>query len=314
VDALERQQNMTENLQRKSVKKIIKAAVKIAQDPATDQEKAYMAVHLVQANIPHSKPKSDVWSRRNGNLVLGIQAGYDFKTNKSVGLPYGSIPRLILLWLITEAVRTKSRRIELGVSLAGFMRLLGLNPETGGGKRGDAKRLKEQLQRVFSAKFSFEWILTDEKGRDGYKWLNMEVAPKGELWWDDKNPEQNDIFGSWVELGEQFYNAIIASPIPLDIRALFALKQSPLALDLYMLMSYEAYKAHKSGKPHFISWASLHEQMGSEYTDVKDFKKRAKAYLRKVKAVSPFLSVSDEKGGLMVAPDSLPAIIPKEFH
>ena len=160
-----------------------------------------MAMHLVQANLPHSKPKTDTWTRKNGNLTLGIQAGFDFKKNKSVGLPYGSIPRLILLWMITEAVRTKSRRLELGASLAGFMRLLGLNPDNGTGKRSDAKRLREQIERLFSAKFSFNWVETDGKGREGHKWLNMDVAPAGELWWDEKNPDQADIFGSWIELG-----------------------------------------------------------------------------------------------------------------
>ena len=298
---------------KRAIKKIINAAVEIAQTPATDQDKAYMAMHLVQANLPHSKPESDTWIRKNGNLTLGIQAGFDFKKNKSVGLPYGSKPRLLLLWIITEAVRTKSKRLELGASLAGFMRELGLNPDNGTGKRSDAKQLREQMERLLMAKFSFNWTLIDEQGREGHKWLNMDVAPAGELWWDLKQPEQANIFGSWIELGEHFYNAIIASPIPLDIRALIALKQSPLALDLYMLMALEAYKAYKSGKSRFIPWAGLYEQMGAEYSTVKNFKQKLKLALRKVRTVSPKLCVSDETGGIKITSDSFPAINPKEL-
>lgn len=303
---------MTDANLKKSAKKIIKKAVEIAQNPVTNKDTAFTATHLVQANLPHSKPKTDTWSRKNGNLTLGIQAGFDFEKNESIGLPYGSLPRLVIVWLVTEAIRSKSRRLELGASLANFMREVGLNPDTGGGKRGDAKRLKEQMEKLFRAKISFSWTQTDDNGREGYKWLDMQVAPKGELWWDIKSPEQGDIFGSWVELGEDFYKAIIANPMPLDIRALIALKQSPLALDLYMLMNYEAYKANKSNKAHFIPWASLHEQMGAEYTEIKDFKRKLKIALRKVKAVSPLLSISDETGGLLIAHDSLPAVQPIE--
>ena len=37
-------------------------------------------------------------------------------------LPFGNFPRLILAWLCTEAVRTQSRELVLGRSLAKFMR------------------------------------------------------------------------------------------------------------------------------------------------------------------------------------------------
>ena len=36
-------------------------------------------------------------------------------------LPYGNIPRLLLAWVCTEAVRTQSRELVLGASLSAFM-------------------------------------------------------------------------------------------------------------------------------------------------------------------------------------------------
>lgn len=299
----------TNALEGKAAQKLLNSAVEIAMNTTSDQERAYMASHLVQANLPHSKPSSDVWQRKNGNLTLGIQAGFNFDTNKSYGLPYGSIPRLLILWIVTEAIRTKSRRIELGASLAGFMREIGLSPDTGGGKRSDAKRLREQMERLFRAKFSFTWASAEPKtGVEGYRWLDMQVAPSGELWWDDKNLEQSDLFGSWIELGEHFYNAIISAPVPLDLRAIIALKQSPLALDLYMLLAREAYKAEQSKKGRFIPYASLMEQMGSEYKEQRNFVQKLKKVLKSVKAVSPKIGVSDELGGLQIAPYSTPPI------
>jgi hypothetical protein len=38
-------------------------------------------------------------------------------------------------------------------------------------------------------------------------------------------------------LGENFFEAITAAPVPLDMRVLKTLKRSPLALDLYAWLS-----------------------------------------------------------------------------
>jgi hypothetical protein len=108
-------------------------------------------------NTPTSPVKRttvEQWTRRSGNLILGITPGRDFENDRSIGYPYGVIPRLLLLWIITEAVQTKSRRLLLGRSLADFMGGVGLSPNTGRGKRSDAKRLHEQMDRLFSSRIN----------------------------------------------------------------------------------------------------------------------------------------------------------------
>jgi hypothetical protein len=40
---------------------------------------------------------------------------------------------------------------------------------------------------------------------------------------------QTALWESWIELGEKFFNAIIAAPVPADMRVLRALRRSPLA-------------------------------------------------------------------------------------
>jgi hypothetical protein len=114
-----------------------------------------MARQLVQCTLPHSNPGNvPVWKRSSGNMVLAIQPRIDLDTEKSIGYPYGAIPRLSLFWIITEAVQTKTRRLVLGRSLAGFMRAVGLDPSRGG-KRSDQKRLKDQMRRLFKSHISF---------------------------------------------------------------------------------------------------------------------------------------------------------------
>jgi Plasmid encoded RepA protein len=159
-------------------------------------EAAFMARQLVQATLPHKNP-GDVpaWSRTNGNLTLTIRPGWDSRENRVIGYPYGTIPRLLLFWITTEAIKTKNRRIELGNSLTAFMRQLGLNPDNGGtgAKRSDARRLRDQMQRLFQATISFQQV-REEKGRTGQAWMNMQVAPKGILWWDEKHPAQTTLW------------------------------------------------------------------------------------------------------------------------
>src|SRR5512137_114358 len=136
-------------------RRIVEASVAISLDRPTDQEKAFLARHLVQTTLPHANPGDvPVWSRKNGNLTLTIQQGYD-EEGKPYGHPYGTIPRLLLYWMTTEALRTKSPKLDLGDSLASFMEELGLDPSRGG-KRSDAYRLKDQMMRLFEASISFK--------------------------------------------------------------------------------------------------------------------------------------------------------------
>jgi hypothetical protein len=290
----------------RSQEKLLDAAAIIQMTP-DNTEAAFMARELVQCTMPHSNPgdRLPAWHRQNGNLTLTLLPGRDSKSGNSIGYPYGTIPRLLLFWITTEAVRTKKRRIELGHSLACFMREVGLDPNTGGGKRGDAYRLREQMRRLFKATISFHEEVKEEQ-RHGERWLDMQVAPAGELWWDPRQPDQGTLWGSWIELGEKFYEAITAAPVPVDTRALRALKQSPLALDLYAWSTWRVYRLAKSA---FIPWEGLRQQMGTEYDRSDNFVRKAKAALRKIRAVYPTLKLDYAKGGFFLRP-SLTAIAP----
>jgi hypothetical protein len=79
-----------------------------AQDARSAGELGFMARIFVQATLPHSRPMVHEFERVNGRYSLHLVAP------PSVGLPYGSYPRLVLAWLTTEAVRTRSPEIRLG--------------------------------------------------------------------------------------------------------------------------------------------------------------------------------------------------------
>jgi hypothetical protein len=129
----------------------------------------------------------------------------------------------------------------------------------------------------------------------------MDVAPQSELWWDVKQPEQSTLWLSWIKLGHEFYTALVELPVPVDMRALRALKRSPLALDLYAWVCYRAFViVQRNQPPQFMSWEMLSRQLGGDYADPKDFKKYARAALRKVEQFYPGLSIDKARGGFTI--------------
>jgi len=303
----------TERTLTEAQQKLIDSSVGIFDESPSARDAAFISRELVLASLPHSNPGDrSLWTRRNGNVTLAIQPGVNIQTGKSYGYPYGIIPRLLLFWITTEALRTQSRRLELGSSLSGFMTDLGLSPYTGRGKRGDAKRLRDQMERLFRSRFSLE-RLEEDGSRIGKSWLDMQVAPQGDLWWSVRAPDQTALWGSWIELGDLFYAAIMSAPVPVDMRALRALKRSPLALDLYAWLTFQAYRSHQSGRPRFETWQQLHNHMGGDYADVDNFRKKVKAALIKIRGVYPGLKLSKRVGGIEVASGSFPAIQPRQL-
>ena len=295
----------------RNLKRILDAAEEIQAEP-TATEMAFMARALVQATLPHRDPgEVPIWFRTNGHLTLTIKPDWeiDHKTNKprSVGIPYGTVPRLLLFWITTEAVKTKSRRLELGDSLSAFMRELGLQPT--GGRWGSIPRLREQMKRLFRAKISFD-LRQETNSEKRQAWIDMQVAPRGELWWSHHQPSQSSLWKSWIELGDSFFEAICSAPVPIDLRALRTLKNSPMALDLYAWINYRTFILESGSKEQFIPWRSLEQQLGADYTDLDNFRKKAKAAIKKVKALSPGIRVEFIDGGLRLYPGR-PAIAAK---
>lgn len=268
-------------------------------------EQALVAKQLVQVTLPHAEPPADlrVWSRTNGELTLTVRPGWDAAQNRSLGYPYGILPRLLLFWMTTEVAFTESRRLYLGDSLAGFMDELELDSRRGG-VRSDATRLREQMERLFRAVISFEYCSPTGPGAEipeTKRWFDMQIAPHGELWWDAP-AEQALGWKSWIELGEKFYEALRSAPVPIDTRAIRALKNSALALDLYAWLAYKLYVAAQDAEPIFVDWKGLNAQFGAEYNDSKNFVKKAKDVLLRIQMLYPDLKLEFPYGGLRLYP------------
>lgn len=256
----------------------------------------FVARELVQATLPHQNPHADTFVRRNGNLALIVRAGVD-NNGKSIGLPYGSIPRLLLAYLNTEAVRRNSPHIRLGDTLTEFCRAVGLNPQNG----SQLSRLRQQMRRLLYASLQFQRReLTEDFEYE--RFVNVPVARKAELWffYDKKSRDERSLFGeSWVELDEEFYRALIAAPVPLDLTTLGALKQSPLALDVAMWTTYRCFTAKRETE---LSWYQLAQQFGSDFRSIKEFARSFRTAINKVRFVAPYLNIQAVDGGVVLRP------------
>ena len=270
-----------------SVERLINDALAMERESALEAGAlGFMARAMVQATLPHKQVAVNEFERRNGNYSLSIMAP------SSIGLPYGTIPRLLLAWLTTEAVKTKSRELELGDSLSGFMAELDMMPT--GGRWGSITRLKDQSRRLFASSITAVY----ENG-PGFAVINQAVADRAQFWWNNKHPEQAGLWKSTVTLSENFFNEVIDRPVPIDMRAIRALKKSPLALDIY---SWLTYRMSYLTSPTVVSWAGVAMMLGSSYAELRDFKKSFLNELRKVLLVYPNANVEVLPDGLRIKP------------
>lgn len=245
---------------------------------------------FVMATLPHKKVQGTEFTRQNGDYTLSIVAP------SRTGIPYGVIPRLILIWISEEVVKKKSRELVLGDSLSAWMAELGMVPT--GGRWGSITRLKQQMKALLAANITAVW-----EGRGAWALDSVKVADKAILWWDPKNPDQTSLWDSKLLLSETLFEELLNHAVPYDKRILKHLKRSPLALDLYIWMTY---RFHSLKQPQAIPWGSLMRQFGSGYENtpkgIAHFKTEFKKQLRKVLKLYQSAKVEVAEGDLVLYP------------
>lgn len=259
----------------------------------------YMARSVVQATLPHTDPKASYFERSNGIVTLSVMG------RPQVGLPYGSMPRILLAWVCTEAVRTKEPVLHLGRSQNEFLSKLQL-PTTG----QYIKSVKAQAHKLFSS------LITVSAENDAQVALeNILIAKKAAIFWSPKHPDQPSLWESQLTLTQDFFDEVTNAPVPIDMRAYQALRKSPLALDIYAWLTYRMFLLHAAGRSKVvIPWGALMLQMGSAYANhqaadeakrrkaVHNFKTQFMKKLRDVLGLYPEAkgAISEVDNGLMI--------------
>ena len=267
----------------------------------------FMARLLALCSLPRTNPKNRLqYVRRNGPYTLTMTS-----SSAGVKLPYGTLPRLLLAWVCTEAVRTQNRELVLGRSLYEFMQKLGILSSDSGGVTGIRTRLRNQMRRLFGCTVSLVY-----EDASGFARISSLVADKHEFWWDVKHPNQSALWDSKIELGEKFFQEIIAHPVPLDLNILRSLTRSPLGIDLYLWLTYRTFGLQR---PLRLTWPQLYRQFGvdpakaGDKATLSNFRKDCLRELEKIKTAWPDLGYGTVKGALILTP-SRPRIAPAQLR
>ena len=255
----------------------------------------FMARMLALCSLPRTNPGRRIqYKRANGPFTLYMTAGGGQR------LPYGNLPRILLAWVSTEAVQTRSRDLILGRSLTEFMRRLDIFNDSGAMRR----RLRNQMGRLFGTRV--ELIYEDKRVQ---RRAASNITTRSEFWWNPRRPDAPALWDSKIRLGEDFFNEIITNPIPLDMNILKSLKRSSLGMDLYMWLSYRTFTLKKVTA---LRWRSLYRQFGAQPSKasdrrvVYDFRKDFLRELKKIKEAWPGLRYDTARGVLIIMPSKMP--------
>lgn len=219
-----------------------------------------------------------------------------------LGVPYGSLPRLVLIHIMTEAVRTRSRHIVLGSSFTDWMRRMGFRTISYG-PRGSATLIREQLDRLLAC----EWMI---------RWDNQ--TPQGELEFAVKEVKlSNDYAGTTgsrgsfsreILLTEGFFEHLREHAVPLDENAIRQLRDSATALDLYTWLAYRLPRIN-SGRPPLLSWAQVAVHFGNDGKNIRKFRQTIRdAWDRQVSAVYPDAKVEFDTSGVRLYASPAPLL------
>jgi hypothetical protein len=269
---------------------LVEAAYRVLSEDAEKMGFTYSGFALT--SLPHKPQTATTWRREGHSLTLVLQAGID-RQEQSIGLPYGSYARFILLFLQTEAIRTGSREIELGGSMNRWLGSMGLSS---GGKT--YRLVSEQARRISGCRLTF---FADRQGheiRSQGGFVKTAISMSGVI------GEQPGLWQDKVLLDEDFYRALRDHPVPLSESALRAIGPRSIAIDVYIWL---AYRLHALRRDVEVGWPALHAQFGAGYTRLRDFRRDFIAALELALAAYPDARVFLGERGVVLRP-SRPAV------
>lgn len=248
---------------------------------------------FAMTSLPHKKTVEGFWKRQGHRTTLLVESGRN-RDGVLIGVPYGSIARLILLYLQTEAVRTNNPEVELGRSMKAWMARMSLST---GGKT--YQLVAEQAYRISSCRLTFFADMANAELRSNGAFVQSAISLAGVM--DESQPT---LWQDRVRLDEGFWKSLRDHPVPVREEALRAIGTRSLAIDVYIWL---AYRLHALTKPTTVSWMSIHAQFGAGFRAVRQIKPTFLEALQIALAVYPEASVEIDRDGIVLLP-SPPAV------
>jgi hypothetical protein len=234
---------------------VIEAAYQVLSEDAEKMGFTYSGFALT--SLPHKVQTELVWKREGHNLTMLVESGRD-RQGKSLGLPYGSYARFILLFLQSEAIRTGSREVELGRSMKVWLGSMGIS--IGG---TSYKMVNEQARRISGCTLTFfaDRAGAQIKSRGGFV--------KTEITMSNVVSDQPQLWQDRVLLDEDFFRALREHPVPVSETALRAIGPRSMVIDVYIWL---AYRLHALKRDMDVGWPSLYAQFGAGFGRLRRFR------------------------------------------
>src|SRR5271165_3745783 len=267
-----------------------------------DTDIGYLFSGWAQAALPHRRLPDDMaWQVTTDRVTLIVQPGLRPAANGtpvSVGVPYGSRARLILLYLQTEAVRTNIREVELGRSLHAWLRRLEIPI---GGKQ--MASVRDQAERISRCRLSFQ---IKQGTRTGL--VNQHILDTSMFIEDDS--VQGGLFVEKASLSQSFFDELKKHPVPVEEAAVRQIANNSLALDVYCWL---AYRLHSLNVPITVSWKALHAQFGRSVARLDHFKDHFRTVVALATSVYPDAKIEEADSGVgLILKPSRPPVMPRQ--
>ncbi len=252
---------------------------------------------LTQVNLPYRNPGDDVrhYTRTSGAVSLRLEAGHTIGRTgwEAVGLPYGPKARLLMFHLCALAVQQQSATVEVDQSFTAFCRTLGI--DTNG---RNLRTIRDQIRRMSAVSMRLAMSNQDQVAVfQGAIFDGMRV----EL---PRDPRQRSLWANEIRFSPRFFESLKQHAVPLDLRAIKALRHSARGLDVYAWLVNRLWRLKKPTK---VRWTSLKWQFGQPEQELQSFKRAFRTALKQALVVYPQARVEVVRGGLKISP-SAPAI------
>lgn len=161
--------------------------------------------------------------------------------------------------------------VFLGKTISETERLFNIPRSTG--NNGNRKRFISMLRSLFYCRIRVRVDNATIPECNVFDINTINPGFYGYISWE--NAKKNNLSGSWIKLDDNFFKYYVKRRgFPIDLGGLIGMSNSPLAMDLYLWITYRLNASRKRNLE--ISWEILRGIFGANYQKTKHFKSRVK--------------------------------------
>jgi hypothetical protein len=269
-----------------------------------DQKLCFSSRPFVLCGLPFRPlPKTQLlYERRNGRFVLQIAGHPDY------GVPFGQ-DRLVPIFLATLAIQQKTPTIRFKTA-AEMLDIFGMSK---GGR--EYRRLIAAFERIFGATIFFGTDTLTSKS-SVVKRTRFNFFSEAQIWYHGTKEGRSLSEGEFenvIVLSTEFYEEVIAHPIPTDFEVVRILSSAPAILDLFVWLSYRCFTARgKESIPIFGDFGLVQQIGTTEYTRPRRFRQKLDQWLGTIRLLWPECPATISSDGLYLVIDHATAVLSRE--